>query len=599
MRSGIRKRTFRYFLWAMGLIILIFSFFFVQYSNIQSRERFEEDHAFALRKTAESISHLLSDIQQNAYYMSCNDTLAELLMNRNGETGTIQYELLSKMFSLQLSPSASPLQNAQAALVLDPQFPLAHTMNSPFSLYRLTAARLYSGVDTADEAWYITTLNNGHRIHAFTAAAAPDRIFFSHQLRSIWIADQRFDEDVGVVIYSLPGSVMRQTLRDSQIKDGSVSLLMFDGRVLCCTDEGFFPVEETKNSQAIQMLEDMQGREKSMLFTLEGFRYAVSAQTVSGDWTVMLMVPSSSINQSLLSLLWVYAAVFGVLVLAALVLSMLFARRLVRPIQTLADTMQYDKDSQALPDVVSVPRTNDEIEVLYSSYNAMVESINQASALLQEKSETLRTTELKALQAQINPHFIYNTLDSVICIAMMEGQDDISTMVASLIKLLKYSVDFSQMMVTLREEIDYLQQYIQIQKLRYGDSFTYINEVSEKYHDVRVAKIVLQPLVENALFHAANGDQALTIRVWCEEEDGKLRIHVTDNGDGADAERLNAMLEDDESKEYYGIGIRNVNRRIRIMAGEGCGIRYALPEAGGLDAVVSIPITNPPDSTNS
>ncbi len=522
--------------------------------------------------------------------MSCNESLAALLVERRGTAGSSQYDQLSTMFSLQISPASSPLTSAAAALVLDPQYPLAHTMNMPFSLYRLTDSRLYSGVDTAGADWYETTLNNRRQIHAFTDASAPDRIFFSHLLRSIWIADQRFDETVGVVVYSLPASVMRRMLADSQIKSGSVSLLMYGDTVLCCTDSALFPADGSADAQAAALRDALTGQETSVTREIGGSKYAASLQTLLNGWSVILMAPQSSITQSFVDLLWMYAAVFAVLVFAALLLSLLFARRLVRPIQTLADTMHYDKTSHALPAVVEAPRSGDEIEALYTSYNAMVESIAQASAELQEKSETLRATQLKALQAQINPHFVYNTLDSVICIAMMEGQEDISTMVAALIKLLKYSVDFSQMTVTLREEIDYLQQYIQIQKLRYGDSFSFVNEVSDEYGDVRVAKIVLQPLVENALFHAEHADHTLIIRVWCEEDGDKLHIHVCDNGSGADVEKLNRMLEMGEPQEYFGIGIRNVNQRIHIMAGDGCGIRYGLTEEGGLDAVVTVPL---------
>ncbi len=590
MRGGIRKRTFRYFLCAMGLIILIFSFFFIQYSNVEVQERFEEDHAFALRKTAESVAHLMSDIQQNAYYLSCNDTLAELLMNRGNLPIMRQSEMLSKTFGLQISPNASALMSANAALLLDPQYPLAHDLNLPFTLYRLNTARVYSALDVVDTPWYQATQNNPRQIHAFTDAGAPDRIFFAHRLRSIWIADQRFDENVGVVIYSLPGSVMRQTLRGSQIEQGTVSLMRYKDAVLCCTDEELIAAGEITSEAASAWAEELTSGQEAVIHAVAGQKYVVRMQEVYEGWTVMLLVPVTGLPQSLLSLLWVYAVVFCVLVFVALALSLLFARRLVRPIRTLAETMHYQTGSAALPAVTEVPQTGDEIETLYRSYNAMVESIEQASAQLQEKSETLRATELKALQAQINPHFVYNTLDSVICIALLEEQTDIATMVAALIKLLKYSVDFTQMTVTLREEIDYLQQYIQIQKLRYGDTFSFVNEVSEKYYGVGVAKIVLQPLVENALFHAEHADHPLIIRVWCEEDGDKLRIHVCDNGAGADADRLNRMLEMGTGKEYYGIGIRNVNQRIHIMAGEGCGIRYQAAENGGLDAVVTVPL---------
>ena len=218
-----------------------------------------------------------------------------------------------------------------------------------------------------------------------------------------------------------------------------------------------------------------------------------------------------------------------------------------------------------------------------------MENIHRITELNKEKNAKLRKTELKALQSQINPHFVYNTLDSVACIALMKGEEDIATMVVSLINILKYSIGFSDMRVRLQEELDYLQQYIQIQKLRYHDGFRFICDIPEKYHGVRVPKLLIQPLVENALFHAENQQHMLEIRVYCEVKEGQFLIHVCDNGSGADAEQLNERLRTDAAGEKYGIGIVNVNKRVQLMAGEEYGIHYALLPDGGLDAIIILP----------
>ncbi len=164
-------------------------------------------------------------------------------------------------------------------------------------------------------------------------------------------------------------------------------------------------------------------------------------------------------------------------------------------------------------------------------------------------------------------------------------------MVTSLISILKYSVHFTKIYVSLAEEINYLNQYIAIQKLRFEDNFSFAVNIPQDFLKVRVVKLMIQPLVENAPFHAENSEQTLKIRVWCEEKNENILIHVCDNGLTADADRLNAMLDEKMDVERFGIGIRNVNRRIRLMAGEGYGIRYAKREDSGLDAVITLPKT--------
>ena len=275
--------------------------------------------------------------------------------------------------------------------------------------------------------------------------------------------------------------------------------------------------------------------------------------------------------------------------LLALLISVMFSRPLSRPIIELSNAMVNARRAHALPERIPVIRSSDEIEYLYHSYNDIVDNIHRISEMERAQNAKLQATELKALQSQINPHFVYNTLDSVACIALMHGEADIATMVASLISIMKYSIRFSDMQVELCEEVDYLQQYIQIQKLRYHDSFDFLCDIPTEYDHVLVPKLMIQPLVENALFHAENQDHRLKIQVFCESDQSLFRIHVCDNGSGADADQLNAWLRDGNGGEKFGIGIRNVNKRIQLMSSEEYGIHYALLPDGGLDAMIVLP----------
>lgn len=591
MRHGIYKRTFYYFLLSMSVIIIVFMAFFIHYVNLRYAERFKEDQVYATEKTAESVSGLLKNIKQNAYFLCCNDILAQTVVNKYGYDFATQRTLLSQVFSLNTgSPSALLTQSAYAALFLDDQFPVANRMKGNFSFDALSFQRVYSALDVEEDAWYQETVKKQAEIYSFLTQESDQMIFFAHLLRNINIADPRYSEDVGVVLYAMPKRTMVNLLRDSQMDSRSITVLTYNNQVMSSTDVDLFPTGQTITNDALA-LDVNQDIGSVTNASVQGVRYAVSSSGFEGGWKVILLVPGQSVSQALKSLAPMGAGFIVVLSLVALGMSLLFARRLVRPIVTLSKKMLYTRSTQTLPIKTSVPHSGDEIESLYHSYNDMVENIHIISNQIKEKNETLRVTELKALQAQINPHFIYNTLDSVTCIALLSGENDIATMVASLISILKYSVDFSKTAVTLREELDYLQQYIQIQRLRYVDNFVFQCDVPEKYDGVRVSKISLQPLVENALFHASHEKNALVIRVSCEEMGGDFLIHVSDNGSGANAAQLNDMLRADQAGECYGIGIRNVNKRIQIMEGENYGIHYEQLENGGLDAIITIPLT--------
>lgn len=324
----------------------------------------------------------------------------------------------------------------------------------------------------------------------------------------------------------------------------------------------------------------------------DGVSYLASSVTFQGDWKFLLLLPEADVYRYIKVPESMMATVGVLLLVISAIISLLLSKQLTRPIIKLSGAMAQARDGRYLPSPMPAPRSHDEIATLYSCYNSMTEHIQQLLGQTAEEAEKLRSAELKALQAQINPHFIYNTLDSVSCSALMEGNDDIVTMVTSLISILKYSVNFSRTTVPLREEIDYLQHYIRIQELRYKKGFHFECNVPEAYFDVPVSQIILQPLVENALFHAYCPDGELEICLFCEEKDGLLRIHVTDNGSGGDAEKLNSMLncEGLDETDSHGIGIKNVNNRIRLLLGGQSGLHYDQLEGGGLDAVIQIPL---------
>ena len=185
-------------------------------------------------------------------------------------------------------------------------------------------------------------------------------------------------------------------------------------------------------------------------------------------------------------------------------------------------------------------------------------------------SEKQRKYELRALEAQINPHFIYNTLDCINWIAIEKNEDEISFMLKNLAEIMRYSTSSIETKVTIKTELDYITKYLKLQKVRFNDRFDYTVEISEKVREFEIYKLLFQPFIENAILHGINGltRQGMIKLAIRETEDNAIFFFIRDNGVGIDESILRPILnhiEDEESDS--GIGIRNAYNRMRIYFG--------------------------------
>ena len=588
MRNSILRRTFRYFLVSLCAIILVFSAFVLSYLNNQYKDQFVSSQLYVAEKTAESMEELLLNIKQSVYYLCCNEALADALIGLDGQELANQRTRIAEAFIMNIgTPAAAMMQSSYEMLFVDEQYPFAAEQYG-FKMNMQNRQRVYSALEVKDEPWFRAAQEKTAQVYAFINPAAREYIMFGHWLRNAYIKDPRYSGDVGLLLYAMPVRSLNAILTNDQMAEGSVSLLLFNDQVLSSTDESIFPVDGTDDLE--QLMQRLPGKNEISSAVFGGIAYSLCSSVVSSGWRVIVLTPTATMWQSMRSMLPMLSTFVLVLVIVALIISVMFSRRLAAPIRKLSDAMIRARKAQELPQKISVPKSDDEIEYLYNSYNDIVDNIHRISELERAQNAKLQKSELKALQSQINPHFVYNTLDSVACIALLNGEEDIATMVASLINILKYSIRFSSMQVRLQEEIDYLKQYIQIQNLRYRERFRFVCEVPEEYNDVKVPRLLIQPLVENALFHAEN-EELLEIRVYCEVVNGQFLIHVSDNGSDADVAQLNERLHANPTGDKYGIGIVNVNKRIQLTAGEEFGLRYEQLPSGGLDAIVVLPYT--------
>lgn len=229
-----------------------------------------------------------------------------------------------------------------------------------------------------------------------------------------------------------------------------------------------------------------------------------------------------------------------------------------------------------------------EIEELSDSFSHMVLRIQELMERVRQEEVSLRKTELNALQAQINPHFLYNTLDSIAWMCEEGRNQEAVEMVNALARLFRISISKGHELITIERELQHAQAYLMIQKYRYKDQFTYHFQVEDTCLQYLCNKITLQPLIENAINHGLDASEPGEILIEVREKDGDIIMAVADNGIGMSKEQCEAIWKTDTNSKS-GIGIKNVNDRIRIYFGE----KYGLNIISELDEGTRVEIRMP------
>lgn len=282
--------------------------------------------------------------------------------------------------------------------------------------------------------------------------------------------------------------------------------------------------------------------------------------------------------------------VLGAVVVLALSLltSWLLFRLLARPLRALASAMEsFEADADHF-NYRPVGGTR-EVQELSCSFGHMVMRIQQLMTTVREEELNLRKTELKALQAQINPHFLYNTLDSIAWMCEQGRNADAVKMVHALARLFRISISKGHELIPISREIQHAESYLQIQKYRYRNRFSYQFHVDPNCLDFLCNKITLQPIIENAINHGLDllVDEG-SIDVYVRQDGDDIIFRVVDNGVGMSQEKISSIMEHDSS-ESTGIGIRNVNDRLQIYFGK----EYGLTITSKLDTGTCVEIRMP------
>ncbi len=323
---------------------------------------------------------------------------------------------------------------------------------------------------------------------------------------------------------------------------------------------------------------NINGESTLMAITLIDNQYDMDLYTVSE-------ISVYSLQKDFIILDIVLAIIAVIALLASIIISVYLAKRTAKPIKELSSELA-NVDFSSKRSIFKVGTAGDELYELEKSYNDMLERLFVLMDENKQNMETQRKLEIDALQMQINPHFLYNTLDAIAWMSKIKKQHEIEWLVMNLAKFFRLSLHKGEKYIKIKEEAELIEHFLEIEKVRFPDTIKYVNNIPEDIGDYLTVKLILQPIAENSIKHGFVGKEGIgTITVSAELDGDDILISVSDDGIGFD------IPEDFWSRQVdgpNGYGLRNVNERIRLEYGEGYGLTITSQKGVGTTVTARI-----------
>ena len=340
-------------------------------------------------------------------------------------------------------------------------------------------------------------------------------------------------------------------------------------------------IDEIKASTEPYIITDREGEE--IIYTR-----SISEKT---GWSVVGVTYISDLLANTYQTWLIYGLTTLILLIAVIMISAYISKEITKPIRRLKDSMELVEQGEfAKASVKEI--ANNELGSLTNSFNEMTERIANLIQQNTIEQRERRKSEVRALQAQINPHFLYNTLDSIVWMSEAHRNDEVVEMTSALAKLFRQAISDEKEEILIREEKEYVTNYLTIQQMRYKDKLDYSIEMEPEIENAKIIKFVLQPLVENAIYHGLKyKDEKGQLVIKGYRAGDNLCIEVRDNGAGMNEEVLSRIFHEKKTDfKKNGVGITNVQKRLQLFYGESFGLEVQSKPNQGTVVKVTIPM---------
>lgn len=396
------------------------------------------------------------------------------------------------------------------------------------------------------------------------------------------------EEELGICSISVSVKYFQDIMKNANItSEGLVYLMSENGRMIT-----------SSNSSILQKMQKKgillnYGAELFMEKKKEGQKeYYITRQNVDGaSWQMILIIPENEYEDQY-RFLWLSAALMlgsmiAVIVLMSYLLSGYYVGRLKK-----LNVEMTGLESGNLNANLPITTEKDEIEEIYHNFNGMVQEVQRLMQEHYQLGKEVKMAEVRALQAQINPHFLYNTLDLINWISMDYGAEEIGTLTWNLARFYRLSLNHGKSLISIGEEVEHVEVYVNIENYHFDNAISLEVEVPEELKSYACLNIILQPFVENAIVHgiAEKPDiESCEIRICARREEQDIVFSVQDDGPGVDVKEMQKETQQDIRTAQHGYGVRNINFRLKLCFGEKYGVTY-LESEKGTHVEIKIPV---------
>ena len=396
------------------------------------------------------------------------------------------------------------------------------------------------------------------------------------------------EEELGICSISVSAKYFQDIMKNANItSEGLVYLMSENGRMIT-----------SSNSSILQKMQKKgillnYGAELFMEKKKEGQKeYYITRQNVDGaSWQMILIIPENEYEDQY-RFLWLSAALMlgsmiAVIVLMSYLLSGYYVGRLKK-----LNVEMTGLESGNLNANLPITTEEDEIEEIYHNFNGMVQEVQWLMQEHYQLGKEVKMAEVRALQAQINPHFLYNTLDLINWISMDYGAEEIGTLTWNLARFYRLSLNHGKSLISIGEEVEHVEVYVNIENYHFDNAISLEVDVPEELKSYACLNIILQPFVENAIVHgiAEKPDiESCEIRICARREEQDIVFSVQDDGPGVDVKEMQKETQQDIRTAQHGYGVRNINFRLKLCFGEKYGVTY-LESEKGTHVEIKIPV---------
>lgn len=557
---------------ALFAIVLVFSILitFVLFQTEHDHLRYEEFDNIA-RQNAQLIAGSIDAMIENLNYVSkmllSNDNIQSILIRKESFNSPKVMRTLRTLLS-----SAANLQPHTAALYLFDTTGQRYGVDN-YSMQRFSFSKVEDSVwykALAQQKGYYMLLLNGGESHAMYGN---ENVI--SMIRNIYNLNEQ-SELLGTLMLNLRESFLTASFEDTKLDTNlKVSVVEDSGKPLLSSDEGILS-SLAADKQAVLLQAESPASVTSGGKT--PFVYS-SARLHNAAWHVITAIPYTSTVRTLAGMEYVFRLLLLLIVPVIFVATLMITRMVTRPLHKMAEGMRLASGEH--PARLPVGKNRDEIGKLTCAYNSMVDQIETLFTNIRTESERKRQAEFHALQAQINPHFLYNTIDTLRALALSGKTREVNGLLRSLGEFYRNSINNGKSIITIGEEINMVKSYMAIQSVRYSDIATEF-DVDESVCAAPIPKLVLQPLVENALYHGlrSTGHKGtICVKAW--QDTDHIYLCVSDNGIGISEEAAASAMKKDPPEEESRFGLRGTIDRLRLYYGESQPVAIErMPERG-------------------